>query len=57
MKMGSVDQAGTMEPKGEIYTCPACGYTDGFHVAFDFFGRGIRKRSPRRDLPDLPQLS
>ena len=36
MKMGSVDQTGTLEPKGEINTCPACGYTDGFHVAFDF---------------------
>ncbi|MDX1775194.1 MAG: hypothetical protein R3297_01285 [Desulfobulbales bacterium] len=33
MIMGK-DMIATIEPRGEIYTCPACGYTDGFHVSF-----------------------
>jgi len=28
------DMIGTIEPAGEIYICPSCGYTDGFHVSF-----------------------
>ena len=34
MVMGAKDRIGSIEPLGEIYTCPACGYTDGFHVSF-----------------------
>ena len=34
MEMGSKDVPGKMKPEGEIYTCPDCGYTDGFHVSF-----------------------
>ena len=35
MEMGSKESIETIKPEGEIYTCPACGYTDGFHVSFD----------------------
>jgi predicted RNA-binding Zn-ribbon protein involved in translation (DUF1610 family) len=34
MDMGAKDKVGNIKPEGEIYTCPACGYTDGFHVSF-----------------------
>lgn len=34
MEMGSRDKVENIMPEGEIYTCPTCGYTDGFHVAF-----------------------
>ena len=34
MKMGTKERIESIEPSGEIYTCPACGYTDGFHVSF-----------------------
>lgn len=34
MKMGDERQINRLEPVGEIYTCPICGYTDGFHVSF-----------------------
>ena len=34
MVMGAKDKVGTIKPEGEIYTCPTCGYTDGFHVSF-----------------------
>ncbi len=34
MEMGAENKAGTIKPEGEIYTCPTCGYTDGFHVSF-----------------------
>lgn len=34
MEMGSRERAETIIPEGEIYACPACGYTDGFHVSF-----------------------
>lgn len=27
-----------IEPEGSVSTCPACGYRDGFHVAFRFEG-------------------
>jgi transcription elongation factor Elf1 len=33
--MGTKGQVERIEPEGEIYTCPACGYTDGFHVSFN----------------------
>ena len=36
MEMGSEKEIETLEPQGEIYRCPACGYEDGFHVAFRF---------------------
>ena len=34
MGMGAGNKVGTIKPEGEIYTCPECGYTDGFHVSF-----------------------
>ena len=34
MEMGASDKVGTIKPECEIYTCPTCGYTDGFHVSF-----------------------
>jgi len=34
MEMGTDKDIATISPEGEIYTCPACGYTDGFHVSF-----------------------
>ena len=34
-KMGSKTGVEAIRPEGEIYTCPACGYTDGFHVSFN----------------------
>jgi hypothetical protein len=34
MVMGARDAVEKIKPEGEIYTCPACGYTDGFHVSF-----------------------
>lgn len=34
MEMGSSKEIGVLAPKGEIYACPSCGYTDGFHVSF-----------------------
>jgi len=35
MDMGSSEEIVTIKPEGEIYTCPACQYKDGFHVSFD----------------------
>lgn len=35
MKMGSNRDIESIEKKGEIYICPNCGYTDGFHISFD----------------------
>ncbi len=32
--MGTSDEIKTIQPEGEIYTCPICNYTDGFHIAF-----------------------
>ena len=32
--MGSDKEIATISPEGEIYTCPACGYSDCFHVSF-----------------------
>jgi hypothetical protein len=34
MVMGSNNNMGMIKPEGEIYTCPKCAYTDGFHVSF-----------------------
>jgi predicted RNA-binding Zn-ribbon protein involved in translation (DUF1610 family) len=34
MAMGTDERIDFLAPEGEIYTCPACGYTDGFHVSF-----------------------
>jgi len=34
MEMGSKVKAGEIKPEGEIYACPGCGYSDGFHVSF-----------------------
>ena len=34
MVMGTEGRIERIEPEGEIYKCPACGYTDGFHVSF-----------------------
>ncbi len=34
MEMGSRERVQQIEPEGEIYACPSCGYTDGFHVSF-----------------------
>ena len=34
----------TIEPEGNVSTCPECGYRDGFHVAFQFedgSGKGV----------------
>jgi len=33
-EMGSRHRVGNIKPEGEIYTCPNCAYTDGFHVSF-----------------------
>lgn len=34
MEMGSKQKVENIKPEGEIYTCPNCAYTDGFHVSF-----------------------
>ena len=34
MEMGARQKVKKIEPEGEIYTCPNCTYTDGFHVSF-----------------------
>ncbi len=34
MEMGSKSEIASIKPEGEIYRCPACGYTDGWHVSF-----------------------
>ena len=34
MEMGSEKAAGRIEPQGEVYQCPSCRYSDGFHVSF-----------------------
>ena len=36
--MGARESIGRISPEGEIYRCPACGYTDGFHVSFNVAG-------------------
>jgi uncharacterized C2H2 Zn-finger protein len=34
MEMGTGEEISRIQPEGEIFACPACGYTDGFHVSF-----------------------
>jgi len=36
MEMGAENKIKKLEPQGEIYRCPSCGYEDGFHVSFRF---------------------
>jgi predicted RNA-binding Zn-ribbon protein involved in translation (DUF1610 family) len=38
MDMGARDKVETIRSEGEIYTCPTCGYKDGFHVSFKVSG-------------------
>jgi hypothetical protein len=38
MIMGTQESIERIDPRGEIYTCPGCGYTDGFHVSFNLAG-------------------
>ena len=33
MEMGSKREVKQIEPKGDLYECPSCGYEDGFHVS------------------------
>jgi DNA-directed RNA polymerase subunit M/transcription elongation factor TFIIS len=40
MEMGAKAEIKAIEPKGEIYRCPSCGYEDGFHVSFRFEAEG-----------------
>lgn len=34
MEMGASEDITRIEPRGSVFACPACGYTDGFHVSF-----------------------
>ncbi len=34
MEMGTQEKIEQLRPAGELYTCPECKYTDGFHVSF-----------------------
>jgi len=34
MEMGSKKEVQSIEPQGEVYRCPSCGYEDGFHISF-----------------------
>lgn len=34
MTMGGKEEIWDVTPEDEFYKCPACGYSDGFHVAF-----------------------
>ena len=38
MTMGAKGRVEQITPEGEMYTCPSCGYTDGFHVSFKAAG-------------------
>jgi len=40
MEMGSKGKVEEIRSEGEIYTCPNCGYTDGFHVSFKVAATG-----------------
>jgi hypothetical protein len=44
MEMGSQHSIEKIKPQGEIYTCPSCKYTDGFHVSFKV-SEGISKNA------------
>lgn len=35
MDMGATNGITYIKPKGEIYECPNCSYTDGFHISFN----------------------
>ena len=41
MEMGTDTRIGSIGHEGEIYTCPVCGYTDGWHVSFKFSKVGL----------------
>ncbi len=45
MEMGSRDKVQDIKAEGEIYTCPSCGYTDGFHVSFK-----VIENSPKAEI-------
>lgn len=34
MEMGVRNEVGRIDPRGEVYQCPSCQYSDGFHVSF-----------------------
>jgi DNA-directed RNA polymerase subunit M/transcription elongation factor TFIIS len=34
MEMGSKKDIERIEPQEELYRCPSCDYSDGFHVSF-----------------------
>ena len=36
MEMGTKEKIIRIEPKGEVFACPACDYKDGFHVSFSW---------------------
>jgi uncharacterized C2H2 Zn-finger protein len=36
MEMGAEKEIERLDPTGEVYRCPSCGYEDGFHVSFRF---------------------
>ena len=40
MEMGSKKKIKTIEPRGEVYQCPSCGYEDGFHTSFRWNQKG-----------------
>ena len=40
MEMGTKKPGERLEPKGELYKCPSCGYADGFHVSFKWNQKG-----------------
>jgi uncharacterized C2H2 Zn-finger protein len=42
MEMGSKKEIERIEPQEELYRCPSCDYSDGFHVSFKM-GKTDRK--------------
>ena len=42
MEMGSRKEIERIEPPEELYRCPSCDYSDGFHVSFKM-GKTDRK--------------
>ena len=40
MKMGAKKEIERIEVKEEVYQCPSCNYSDGFHVSFKAESRG-----------------
>ena len=49
MAMGSKKEIERIEPQGELYRCPSCDYSDGFHVSFKM-GKTDRKAT-EADVP------